>query len=78
MAERYNQGSAWFNKEKTKETQSSYRGTVNIEGVLHFVDVWVKPAKDGNKFLSFSFKKREKQDGVQAGMAFSQDDDVPL
>ena len=76
MAERYNSGGAWRNVDKKKETSPGYSGTVNIEGTLYFVDVWVKEAQEG-KMLSMAFKKRDKQEGATQAPITAEADDVP-
>lgn len=71
--ERVNSGSAWRVKEKKSERHPGYSGTANIDGVLYFVDVWVKEHA-GDKFLSFSYKKRDKQEGAAQ---LDESDDIP-
>jgi len=85
MITRANSGSAFKVEDKKSDRHPAYSGTVNVEGVLHFVDLWVKKTETGKTFLSFSFKKRDKQeDAVQPGAvvtpakANSFDDDIPL
>lgn len=73
MAERVNSGAAWRVLDKKTEKHPGYSGTVNIAGILYFVDVWVKEGRDG-KFLSMSFKKRDKQEGAAT---LDVNDDVP-
>lgn len=73
--ERFNSGAAWRVVDKKSERHPGYRGTANVDGVLYFVDVWVKEQSDGNKFLSMSFKKRDKQEGAAI---LDKSDDVPL
>ena len=72
--ERFNNGAAWRVKDKKSDRHPGYSGTANVDGVLYFVDVWVKE-HEGNKFLSFNFKKREKQEGAAT---LDENDDVPL
>jgi len=61
---RLNTGAAWKVKEKKSDKHPGYSGTMNIDGVLYFVDVWVKDTNTGEKFLSMSVKKRDKQEGA--------------
>ena len=74
MAERFNNGAAWRVVEKKTEKHPRYSGTANVDGVLYFVDVWVKEGRDG-KFLSMSFKKKDKQEGATVP---DENDDVPV
>lgn len=66
MAEQYNRGAAWFNRELKTERHPPYSGTINVDGVEYFIDAWVKPSTkfEGEKFLSFSVKRKEKQENV--------------
>ncbi len=75
MADRLNTAAAWRNNDKKTERHPGYSGTANVEGVLYFVDVWVKQRDNGEKFLSMSFKKRDKQEGAARADA---SDDVPV
>jgi hypothetical protein len=75
--ERYNSGAAWKVKDKRTEKHPSYTGTINVDGVLYFADVWVKETRLGDKFLSMSFKKRDKQEGAEQ-KPVDELDDVPL
>lgn len=61
MAERLNSGGAWRVTDKKSDNHPGYSGSANINGVLYFVDVWVKEVR-GDKMLSMAFKKRDKQD----------------
>lgn len=66
MAERYNSGGCWFNQERKSEKHPQYSGTINVEGVEYFIDTWVKDSNrnEGEKFLSFSVKRKEKQENA--------------
>jgi hypothetical protein len=75
MAERYNSAGAWYNHDKKSEKHPSYSGSANVEGVLYFVDVWVKDRGNGEKFLSMSFKLKEKQENAAQ---LDPSDDVPV
>lgn len=70
-----NTGSAWAVIDKKSEKHPGYSGTVNVDGVLHFCDVWVKEW-EGKKFLSMSFKKRDKQDGETTLRVNTFDDEI--
>jgi len=73
--ERINSGAAWRNKDKKSDRHPGYSGSVNIEGVLYFVDAWVKEQSNGEKFISLAFKRRDKQEGAAQ---FDASDDVPV
>lgn len=75
MAERFNSAGAWYNHDKKTDKHPSYSGTANVDGVLYFVDVWVKDRGTGEKFLSMAFKKRDKQEDAAK---LDPSDDVPV
>lgn len=66
MAERYNSGGCWYNAVRKSDRHPQYSGIINVEGVEYFIDTWVKESTktEGEKFLSFSVKKKDKQEGV--------------
>jgi len=75
MTERVNSGAAWYNKDRLTEKHPSYSGTINIEGILYFIDIWPRKTEDGRTWLSMAFKKKTKQLSEDAPKAA---DDVPL
>ena len=58
-------GSLFRNDKREKETHPHARGTATIDGVAYFVDAWTKETKDGAKWQSLSFKKKENQKGAR-------------
>lgn len=70
-----NCGSAWRVKHKKSEKHPGYTGTLNVDGVLYFIDTWVKETEEGEKFLSFAVKKRNKQEGAAK---LDENDDIPM
>ncbi len=74
-------GSLFKNEDKRSETSSNARGSALIDGVAYFVDAWTKTDKNGNKWQSLSFKKKEKQASkpqVKTGTGFDDmEDDGP-
>ncbi len=64
---RPNSGSLFSNKGKPirSENGPDYSGTANVDGVEYWMDSWIKTAQDGKKWMSFSFKSKQKP-GQQA------------
>jgi uncharacterized protein (DUF736 family) len=58
-----NSGSLFKNERKTGN-QPDYRGDCNINGVTCKISGWVKQKKDGSKFLSLAFTKKEEEAGL--------------
>lgn len=74
-SERLDSGAAWRVKDKKTEKHPGYSGTLNVGGVLYFIDTWVKETSNGEKFLSFAIKKRDKQEGAAK---LDENDDIPM
>jgi uncharacterized protein (DUF736 family) len=68
-----------FRNEKKSEKHPDYSGSATIEGVEYFMDAWLKESESGRKFMSFSFKAKQKREGtgkpVRGGRVV--DDDAP-
>jgi hypothetical protein len=56
---RPNTGSIFKNDEKERPEDRDYSGSLNVDGVDHWVSGWVKTAKSGKKFLSLSVKPKQ-------------------
>lgn len=52
-------GVAFANDYKKSDNHPSYRGTLQIDGVEYKQSIWIKVAKNGKKFLSFSYEKAD-------------------
>lgn len=53
-----NKGSLFKNDRREKETHADYRGDINIEGEMYWIDAWVNEGTKG-KFLGLSIRKKE-------------------
>lgn len=58
---RDNSGSLFKNEEKRSENGPDYSGSCVIDGADYFFDAWLKTAESGRRWMSFSFKKKDKQ-----------------
>lgn len=54
-----NSGSLFKNDRKAAETHADYNGSVRIEGGDYWINAWLKESKDGKKFFSLSFKRKD-------------------
>lgn len=61
--QRDNSGALFKNVEKRSENGPDYSGNCMIDGVEYFFDAWLKAAESGRKWMSFSFKRKDKQAG---------------
>lgn len=58
-----NSGAIFKNKNKTKDTQPDFKGTINIEGKEMEISLWIKESKkDGSKFYSAALQQPYKKD----------------
>lgn len=82
-------GSLFRNNRKEKETHPDYSGTVRIDGHDMWISAWLREQKDGTKYFSLAFKRKDgtaerpaefvaKAKEVFPGASASLDDDVPF
>jgi len=70
-------GSLWPNKEKQSDNHPDFKGTVKIGGVEMWINGWRKRTKNGDQYLSVSF--REKGDpGSRPAAKAELDDEIPF
>lgn len=78
-----NSGSLFKNDRREKDTHPNAKGTALIDGVEYWVDAWTNEARDGSKYQSLKFKRK---DADQRGSYGKQepprqsrdlDDDIP-
>ena len=75
-----NSGSLFKNDRMTNEKSPEYKGTVLIDGVEYWQSAWVKTTKDGKKFFSQSFNRKDAQSAPAKAPVQQVDlsDDVPF
>ena len=81
-------GSLFKNSRKEKESHPDYTGSCRIAGHDYWQSCWLKTDKNGNKYMSFSYKLKdgtaarpEQQKGGGAKQSFNRDlddSDVPF
>ena len=60
--QRDNSGSLFkVDESKKRERGPDYSGTAMIDGAEYFMDAWLKSSESGRRWMSFSFKRKEKQ-----------------
>lgn len=59
-----NSGSLFKNERREKDTHANAKGTALIDGVEYWVDAWTNEARDGSKYQSLKFKRK---DAAQTG-----------
>jgi hypothetical protein len=69
-----NSGILFRNTNKNGERDRDYKGDATIAGVKYWFSGWLKEAKNGTKFLTFSFKPKDAPATQQA--ADADDDDT--
>lgn len=72
-----NSGALFLNERKTKDTQPTFTGSINVNGTDYWLSAWPKHTKDGKKFMSLAVKRKdvpaEKPDNTFLG-----DNDIPF
>jgi hypothetical protein len=78
---RDNTGSLFRNAEKRSENGPDYSGSCKIDGAEYFFDGWIKKSQQGTNWMSFSFKRKDKQPAqpprTESRAPQYRDDDVP-
>ena len=70
-------GSMFKNQKKLTDNHPNMTGSALIAGVEYYVSAWTKTDKNGNKWQSLSFTKKEPKTREQAEKAVSNmDDDI--
>lgn len=80
-------GSLFKNTRKEKDTHPDYNGSARIEGHDYWISAWLKEGKDGGKYFSFAFKRKDGTadrpdkpvfDKTKAGGGFDADSEIPF
>lgn len=77
-------GSLFKNDRKESDNHPDYKGSVLIDGVEYWQSAWIKTDRNGNKYMSQSFKPKDadqrgsyaRQEPARA--ATYDDDEVPF
>lgn len=56
-----NRGVLFKNNKKDTDRHPDYTGNINVDGVEFFISSWIKESSKGNKFMSLSVTKKDKQ-----------------
>jgi hypothetical protein len=77
-----NSGSLFKNDRKETEKHPDRKGSALIDGVAYWVSGWVKQDKNGNPWMSLSFKPKEARikNGIRkgGGEPVGMDDEIPF
>lgn len=73
--QRDNSGSIFVNDKKKAPNHPDRSGSAMIDGVEYYVSGWIKEGRNGDKFLSLAFKKKDgagprKQEAAQDDATF--------
>lgn len=73
-------GSMFKNQKKLTENHPNMTGSALIAGVEYYVSAWTKTDKNGNKWQSMSFTKKDQQKTRKQAekAAADMDDDLPF
>jgi len=73
-----NSGVIFKNEDKSKDTDRDYRGSAVVDNREYWVSAWVREAKNGAKFLKFSFKPKDEKAAVKTRSDAPFDDPIPF
>jgi len=78
-----NSGSLFVNNRKETDSHPDRNGTAKIDGVEYWVSGWVKQDKNGNPWMSLSFKRKEEKPKTSTPMTREQksaqmNDEIPF
>lgn len=74
-----NSGALFKNTRKRDDNDPVYTGNGMIDGKDYWFSAWMKVAKDGQKFMSLSFKPKEAKPESEAAPPVSDvDEDMPF
>ena len=73
-----NRGVLFKNDKKESDKHPDYKGNMNVDGVEHWLDAWIKEGKSG-KFMSLSIKPKDAKPAKPQGKRpVPDDDDAPF
>ena len=56
-----NRGALFKNDKQGNENWADYQGSLNVDGVEHYISAWIKKSKKGQTFMSLSVKRKDSQ-----------------
>ena len=76
-----NSGSIFKNDKKESDKHPNAKGSALIDGVEYWVSAWTKESKDGDKYQSLSFQKKDDKPQSKPSKPQAKsdafDDDIP-
>jgi hypothetical protein len=54
-----NRGALFKNNRKDGDASPDYRGEINVGGVEHWINGWIKQSKKGEKYMSLSVRAKD-------------------
>ena len=63
-----NRGQIWGNKDKVKDTQPDYKGSINIDGREYWLSGWTRKPDANPKAPAMTFSVQPKDEAHQQGM----------
>jgi uncharacterized protein (DUF736 family) len=73
-----NRGMLMKNQNKTADNHPDYSGSLNVNGVDHWLSGWLKESKNGNKFFSLSVKPKEQKSEPKPKKQVEEDPNDPI
>ena len=71
-----NRGVLFRNDKKESEKHPDFTGSIDVDGVDHYLSAWVKESKQGKKFFSLSVKAKDQAEEKEALDKVNQQEEV--
>jgi hypothetical protein len=72
-------GSTFKNKKVTNANAPTLTGSAMIDGTEYWMSSWVKTDKNGDKWMSHSFKRKDEMSGAKRETSYDVDnDEIPF
>jgi uncharacterized protein (DUF736 family) len=78
LSETDNRGALFINDRRQGENSPDYRGTLNINGVEHWLSGWRKKSAMGQKYLSLSIRPKQAEPDKGQSFAAAMSDEIPF
>lgn len=72
------QGSLFRNQKREKDTHPNATGSATIDGVQYWISAWTKDGKNGEKWQSLSFQRKDDKAPAKSRQTDDDPDSIPF
>jgi hypothetical protein len=73
-----NRGCLFKNDRKDDDKSPDYKGSLNVGGVEHWLNGWIRESKKGEKFVSLSVRSKEETRPAKKALIQDFNDEIPF